>query len=84
MSASLRTTEPVRTSTGTHTPEFFRLPARGLDPHFGLSRSFYYSLERDGLIQMVRLRRPGAIRGALLVPYASVKAVIGKAAASHD
>jgi hypothetical protein len=80
MSEQLRTAEPVRASTTAHAPEFFRLPARGLDPHFGLSRTYYYSLERDGLIRMVRLRRPGTIRGTLLVPYAAVKALINEAA----
>jgi hypothetical protein len=59
-------------------PEFFRLPSRGHDPHFGLSRRFYYTLESDGLIRMVRMRRPGTKRPVLLVPYAAVSAMLNK------
>ena len=57
-------------------PEFFPLPSRGRDPHFGLSRSTYYSLERDGLLRLVRIRRPGHLRGKVLVPYAEVTDLI--------
>ena len=44
-------------------PEFTNLPARGGDAVCGLSRSFWYSAEREGLITLVRTRRPGQVRG---------------------
>lgn len=53
--------------------EFFRLPARGGDPVFGLSRSFYYSAEKAGLLKMTRLRKQGNIRGAVLVSVRAVR-----------
>jgi hypothetical protein len=38
-------------------PEFFRLPSRGVDPHFGLSRAFYYHLDATGQVLLVRIRK---------------------------
>jgi hypothetical protein len=60
------------------TPEFFPLPQRGQDPHFGLGRSSYYDLEKRGLLSLVRLRKPGNIRGRVLVPYADALAAVRK------
>ena len=62
----------------TASPEFFRLPSRGGDPIFGLSRSTYYALEAAGKLQMKRLRTRGAIRAMVLVPRAAVAALIEK------
>lgn len=67
--------EQLRTPA-TQAPEFFRLPSRGPDPFFGLSRGFYYELERDGLLQMVRIQRPGTKRGVLLVPFEATRRLI--------
>jgi len=78
MSQQARTSAPIAASTATHFPEFFRLPARGGDPFFGLSRSFYYAAEREGLLNMVRVRTPGKLRGPVLVPFASVREFISK------
>jgi hypothetical protein len=50
-------------------PEFFPLPKLGPDPFFGLSRSSYYDLERRGLLSFVRVRKPGNVRGRVLVRY---------------
>ena len=61
-----------------HRPEFFALPSRGGDPYFGLSRSLYYDLERQGLLHLVRLRKPGNQRGRVLVPYAAVHALLDR------
>jgi hypothetical protein len=58
------------------TPEFFPLPQVGQDPHFGLGRSSYYDLERRGLLRLVRVRKPGNLRGRVLVPYAETAALI--------
>jgi hypothetical protein len=57
-------------------PEFYRLPSRGVDPHFGLSRSTYYALEAEGKLQMKRLRASGSVKGIVMVPYAAMVALI--------
>jgi hypothetical protein len=57
-------------------PELFPLPQRGQDPHFGLGRSTYYDLERRGILRLVRLRKPGNLRGKVLVPYNAALAAI--------
>ena len=66
---------PTLTTPPTH-PEFFPLPPRGRDLHFSLSRSAYYDLERRGLLRLVRLRKPGNLRGRVLVPYDEMKALL--------
>jgi len=71
--------EQLHTST-TQAPAFFRVPSRGPDSFFGLSRGYYYELERDGLLKLARVRRPGAKRGVLLVPYADVLRLVRKGA----
>jgi len=53
-------------------PEFFRLPKSGVDPYFGLGRSFYYEGEQRGYWKLVRIRDRGKIRGVTLIPYDSV------------
>jgi hypothetical protein len=59
-------------------PEFFPIPPRGPDPHFGISRSSWYDLEARGLLRLVRLRKPGNIRGRVLVPYGAALALFNK------
>ncbi len=54
-------------------PEFFRLPSRGQDKYFGLTRPFYYLLLKEGRIKSVCLRRKGAARGIRLIFSASVR-----------
>jgi hypothetical protein len=68
----------IRSSPVKITPEFFTLPSRGPDPYFGLGRSTYYDLERRGLLTLRRLRKPGNLRGRVLVPYAEVLALINR------
>src|SRR5207248_4817021 len=53
-------------------PEFFRLPATGGDPFFGLTRSFYYEGEHRGYWRLVRLRERGKQRGVTLIPFDAV------------
>jgi hypothetical protein len=54
-------------------PTTFRLPRVGQrDPHFGLSRSWYYSAEARGDLTLIRLRERGKMRGATLIPAAEV------------
>jgi hypothetical protein len=57
-------------------PEFFCLPAKGPDQYFGLSRSYYYSLEKSGLLQLRRVRIPGNARGRVLVPFQATRDLI--------
>jgi len=53
--------------------EFFRLPAPGKrDPHFGLSRGWYYKAAALGEIKLVAIRQRGALRGVRLIAYDSV------------
>ena len=60
--------------------EFFRLPAPGKrDPHFGLSRGWYYKASALGEIKMVAVRQRGALRGVRLVVYDSVANYIRRA-----
>ena len=57
-------------------PEFFSLPAKGRDPYFSLSRSAYYDLERRGLLRFRRLRKPGNLRGRVLISYDEMRGLI--------
>jgi hypothetical protein len=57
-------------------PEFFPLPQRGPDRYFGLSRSSYYDLEKRGMLMLRRLRKPGNLRGKVLVPYGEVSTLL--------
>ena len=70
---------PTIASSIAAKPETFRLPKRGGDPFFGLSRAWYYAAEKNGLIKLVRLRDRGKLRGVTLVPYDDVVALIAEA-----
>ena len=59
-------------------PEFFRLPKHGVDPYFGLGRSFYYEAEARGWFKFVRLRKRGKQRGVTLVPFDAVAQFVRK------
>ena len=58
--------------------EWMRLPTRGRDPVFGLSRPWYYDAIKRGLIRSSCLRRKGALTGVRLVNVASVRQYIEK------
>jgi len=80
MNSDLITLTP--TDAASHHVEFYRLPAPGKrDPHFGLSRGWYYKAAGLGEIKMVAVRQRGALRGVRLVVYDSVCAYIHRAAA---
>ena len=65
--------------------EFFRLPAPGKrDPHFGLSRAWFYKAESLGEIRMISVRQRNAIRGVRLVVYDTVTDYIRRAAEIDD
>jgi hypothetical protein len=54
-------------------PVTFRLPRSGTrDPYFGLTRSAFYELERQGKVKLTRLVRRGNERGITLVPFRAV------------
>jgi len=63
-------------------PETFRLPRVGeRDPHFGLSRSHYYALNKCGTIKFRRSCRQGKSRGVTLIDYDQVhQHIFGRAA----
>jgi len=64
---------PSTAEASSHRVEFFRLPAPGKrDPHFGLSRGWYYKVSALGEIKMIAVRQRGALRGVRLVVYDSV------------
>jgi hypothetical protein len=68
---------PPNNDPAGHRVEFFRLPAPGKrDPHFGLSRGWYYKAAAAGQIKMVAVRQRNALRGVTLVVYDSVAAYI--------
>jgi hypothetical protein len=67
------TVAPIgETPANASRPEFFRLPANGGDPFFGLTRSFYYEGENRGYWRLVRLRERGKQRGVTLIPFDAV------------
>ena len=65
-------------------PEFFRLPKSGVDPYFGLGRSYYYEGEKQGFWKLVRIRQRGKLRGVTLVPYDTVATFIRKQGATME
>lgn len=65
-------------------PEFFRLPIKGVDPHFGLSRSYYYDLDKAGQVRLVRLRKRGSQKGVCLVNYEAMSAYLARAGKSAE
>jgi hypothetical protein len=65
-------------------PEYFRLPQRGGDPHFGFSRSFYYELEKRGHVKLIHIRDEGKQRGVTLIPYEKVAAFVQAQAEAQE
>jgi len=71
---------PPQDQATQHRVEFFRLPQPGKrDPHFGLSRAWYYKAATIGEIRMIAVRQRGALRGVRLVVYDSVADYIRRA-----
>lgn len=58
------------------TPIYMRLPAKGGDQIFGLTRSWFYSAEAAGLLKLRRVRFPGKDRGVTLVRVANVERLV--------
>ena len=61
-------------------PELLPIPNKGPDRVFGLSRSWYYNAERLGLIQLVRLRLPGNVRGRVMINVERTRMALDKLA----
>jgi hypothetical protein len=78
--------EIAHTATpAAHSIEFFRLPPPGKrDPHFGLSRGWYYKAAALGEIKMVSVRQRGALRGVRLVVFESVLAYVRRSAETAE
>lgn len=78
-------TIPSRDASVAPHVEFFRIP-RPLerDPHFGMSRAWYYKAESLGEIRMVSVRQRNALRGARLVVYDSVADYIRRCAGGGE
>ena len=58
-------------------PVTFRLPRTGeRDPIFGLSRSWYYSAESNGRLNLIRLREKGKARGTTLASTEQILSLI--------
>lgn len=71
---------PPHNEPAQHRVEFFRLPQPGKrDPHFGLSRAWYYKASTLGEIRMIAVRQWGALRGVRLVVYDSVADYVRRA-----
>jgi len=69
-------------STDTR-PVSFRLPKPGeRDPYFGLSRTFYYELEKAGEIRFIRLKKRGYARGVVLIPFDQVRSYLQRNAST--
>lgn len=73
-----------RETPPSYPPTFFPLPSRGADPYFGLGRSSYYDFERRGWLSLVRVRKPGNVRGRVLVPYAKMLALMRRFEAESE
>jgi len=64
---------------GASRPETFRLPRKRCnDPFFGFSRAHYYIGEENGWWRLIRIKRPGKLRGVTLVDYNSVADFVRK------
>lgn len=65
------------------TPTTFRLPQSGKrDPHFGLTRSFYYAAESEGQLKLIRIKKRGNQRGVTLIPYAAMLELLSETSLS--
>lgn len=68
-------TDPTKHEAVT-SGEWMRLPAKGRDPIFGLTRPWYYQKIKEGAIRSACIRKRGALTGVRLVDVASVRAFI--------
>ena len=57
-------------------PEFVPLKVSGGDGVTGMSRSWWYGCEAQGLIKLVRIRKPGQVKPRVLLPVADAVALV--------
>jgi hypothetical protein len=76
----MRAGNDLRVASVRCEPEFFRAPARGPDPLFGLTRPHLYRLLARGEIRGVTLREPGRAYGVRLFSVPSVRSFIERMA----
>ncbi len=57
-------------------PEFFRLPTKGGDAHFGFSRSYYYQGEKRGYWRLIHIHEKNKSRGVTLIPFDAVASFV--------
>lgn len=58
-------------------PVTIRLPRpKERDPIFGLTRGHYFGLEKEGVIELIRLRTRGRSRGVTLIPVEQMQSVL--------
>lgn len=84
---SISTAPKPPTESSAPRPEFFRLPKGGpgeVDPHFGLTRSFYYVLEKRGKLKLHRLITSGREKGIVMIRYVDVLAFIEREIALQE
>jgi hypothetical protein len=80
--SQILTLSPINPAPGNaipERPETYRLPSKGGDRYFGLTRSWYYQAEKEGILRLIRIRARGKIRGVTLVPYDDVAALVNAA-----
>ena len=66
-------THLIQPATGPVLPRFIRPPRPGqLCQHSGLGRSAIYNLVKEGKVDAISVRKPGAKRGVTLVRYDSL------------
>lgn len=70
--------QELNVSSTAPLPEFVPLPPIGGDCVTHLSRSFWYGVEKAGLISLTRVRLPGRQRGRVLLPVPQALALIRK------
>lgn len=62
--------------------EMIAMPSRGGDAIFQLSRSWWVKAEREGLIALLRLKRPGNGRGRVMIPVNAARQLIASLSAA--
>ena len=68
----------IRYVTAQALPELARMPKTGRCQWTGLCRSTLEQLDRDGLVRLIRIVRPGKKRGIVMIPVQEVLDFIRK------
>ena len=68
--------EQSQGQAAAYLPAFVSLKSAGGDPVTGMSRSWWYGAEKDGLIKLTRIRRDGRVKARVLLPVPQAIALI--------